>query len=117
MLAVYGVISWAILSNDLNVRSEIRWLFHSREYEAAVLAQPVSPNGNLQHIDWDGWGFAGEDTEVYLVRDPHDSLLAAAKGHRPGKFTGLPCNVVRVHRLERYWYFAVFYTDTNWDDC
>jgi hypothetical protein len=57
------------------------------------------------------------DTEVYLVLDPSNSLSAATKSHVPGKFNGLPCEVVQVHRLESHWYFVVFYTEASWDNC
>jgi hypothetical protein len=35
-----------------------------------VLAQPASANGEFRHVEWDGWGWAGQDTTVYLVFDP-----------------------------------------------
>jgi hypothetical protein len=117
MLAVYGILSWAILSNYLDARSEARWLLHSRQFKAELLAQPTWPNGELRHIEWDGWGFAGMDTEVYLVSDPSNLLSAATKSHVPGKVNGLPCDVVQVHRLESRWYFVLFYTDTSWNHC
>jgi hypothetical protein len=69
----------------------------------------------LRHIEWDGWGWAGMDTTVFLVFDPADSLSTAAKSHQPGKYNGLPCEVSRVRRLRSHWYNVQFYTDEYWD--
>jgi hypothetical protein len=51
------------------------------------------------------------------VNDPSDRLDEAAKKGVPGKFIGIPCEAVRVHRLESHWYTVLFYTDTGWTDC
>src|SRR5580698_10876482 len=67
-----------------------RWLIWSRSYKAEVLAQPDSSNEELKHIEWDGWGWAGMDTTVYLVFDPTDSLSRADPRH-PEKYKGIPC--------------------------
>ena len=99
------------------MRSEVRWLWSSKTYKAQVLAQPVPANGDLRHIEWDGWGFAGNDTVVYLVFDPTDSLATAASSHGPGKFKGIHCPVPEVRRLEKSWYTVLFYTDTAWNSC
>jgi hypothetical protein len=118
MLVVFWASSWGLLKNALEVRSEVRWLFLSRHYKAKVLAEPVPANGELKHIEWDGWGFAGAgDTDVFLVYDPSDSLSAAAKNQAPGKFNGIPCEVYKIRRLESHYYTALFYTDTSWDQC
>src|SRR6202035_4018692 len=90
-----------------------RWLARSRYYKSEVLAQPTAV-GELKHIEWDGWGGAGQDTTVYLVYDPTDSLVAAARDQKPGKFNGVPCEVFRVRRLESKWYTVQFYTDELW---
>jgi len=68
----------------------------------------------LKHIEWDGWGWGGQDTTVYLVFDPTNSLSAAAKVGQPGKFSGIPCEVFLVHRLESQWYTVQFYTNEFW---
>jgi hypothetical protein len=96
------------------VRSAARWFASSHRYKAEVLAQPASAVGTLKHIQWDGWGWAGQDTTVYLVFDPADSLSAAARSHRAGKFKGLPCEVDSVSRLETHWYTVQFYTNEFW---
>jgi hypothetical protein len=114
MLLVYWVVSLILLKNSFVLHSTAQWLFHSEEYKAKVLAQPAPANGELRHIEWDGWGWGGNDTVVYLVYDPDDSLSAAAKSHSPGKFSGIPCEVYRVRRLESHYYTVLFYTDTGW---
>lgn len=117
MLAIFWVLSVPLFKNYLAIRSAERWLIWSGDYKSRFAAQPTSANGDLKHVFWDGWGWGGENTEVYLVFDPTDSLSAAAKSHQPGKFDGLPCKVDRVFRLERNWYAAQFFTGTDWDHC
>ena len=89
----------------------------SRRYKSQMISQPAATIGELRHIEWDGWGWAGQDTTVYLVFDPDDSLSGAASSQRSGKFAGIPCEVVRIHRLESQWYRAEFYTNQRWGDC
>jgi energy-coupling factor transporter transmembrane protein EcfT len=114
MLVVYWAVSAALVPNYSAIRETSRWLGWSHDYKDEVLAQPASGNGELKHVEWDGWGFPGAgDTTVYLVFDPTDSL-AAAKSHRPGKFNGIPCEVPLVRRLESHWYSVLFYTDEWW---
>ena len=108
-------MSWALLRNELGIRSEVRWLWRSKAYKAQVLAQPVPANGDLRHIEWDGWGFAGADTTVYLVFDPNDSFTAGSR--TSGKFNGIPCEVPEIHRLERDWYTVLFFTNAGWGYC
>lgn len=107
------VIAVAIAWNFNAVRSAARWLAWSQHYKAEVLAQP-NVSEEWKHIEWDGWGWAGQDTTVYLVFDPTDSLSTAAQEHRPGKFNGLPCEVYAVDRLEKNWYAVRFYTNEWW---
>jgi hypothetical protein len=117
MLFVFWITSWGLLKNALEVRSDARWLLFSKQYKARVLAEPVRSNGEMRHIEWDGWGWVGIDTTVYLVFDPNDSLSAAAKSHSPGKFSGIPCEIYRVRRLESHYYTVHFYTETDWGHC
>src|ERR1700733_10136383 len=91
-----------------------RWLVWSRSYKAEVLAQPNSANEELKHIEWDGWGWAGMDTTVYLVFDPTDSLSQAARSRQHGKYRGIPCEVFLVRQLETHWYTVWFQTDDEW---
>jgi hypothetical protein len=118
MLVAYWATSWGLFKNSLELRTTIRWLLWSKDYKTKVLTQPNSANGGLKHIEWDGWGFPGAgDTVVYLVFDPDDSLSTEARGHSPGKFSGIPCEVLRVRRLESHYYSVLFYTDTDWGHC
>jgi hypothetical protein len=78
------------------------------------LAQPQPTHGELKHVEWDGWGWGGQDTTVYLVFDPADLLSQAASSHHPGKYNGIPCEVFLVRRLESQWYTVQFYTDEWW---
>ena len=112
-LGALFVVAMAIAWNFYTVRSASRWLAWSARYKAEVLANPTV-KGELQHIEWDGWGWAGQDTSVYLVFDPTDSLSAAARNNRPGKFYGIPCEVPVVDQMERNWYAVQFYTNEAW---
>jgi hypothetical protein len=117
MLVVYWAVTWGLFRNSFDLRSVGRWLLWSKDYKAEVLAQPESPNGELRHIDWDGWGWGGSDTTVYLVYDPADSLSVTTKNHPSSRFSGIPCEVPRIRRLESHWYSVVFYTNTVWSRC
>lgn len=102
----------------LAIRTDARWAIWSRHYKADVLAQAASSNGDLKHVEWDGWGFApAGDTTVYLVYDLSDSLSNAGRSGQPGKLDGIPCAVANVKRLERNWYTIQFYTNEVWDHC
>jgi hypothetical protein len=114
MIAAFFTVSWLLF----HISDNVRWLVSSKKYKAEVLAQPKPAINELQHVEWDGWGFAGSgDTVVYLVFDPNDSLSVAAKSRSPGKFSGIPCKVPDVRRLEDHWYTVLFYTDTDWNNC
>jgi hypothetical protein len=115
VFVVYSIFSFALLKVHYTIRNAARWTLFSSRYKSDVLAQPVPANGELKHIEWDGWGFPGAgDTTVYLVFDPTDNLAAAAKSHQPGKFDGIPCRVPLVSRMQRHWYAVLFYTDEFW---
>jgi hypothetical protein len=117
MLVVYCAVSWGLFRNSFELRTIARWLLFSKQYKARVLAEPVRANEEMRHIEWDGWGWGGNDTTAYLVFDPNDSLLTAAKSRSPGKYSGIPCEVYRVRRLESHYYTALFYTETDWNSC
>jgi cell division protein FtsW (lipid II flippase) len=100
------------------VRNKSRWLTQSRSYKSAVLAQPISPRGELKHVEWDGWGGPGAgDTTVYLVFDPNNSLSSRIKPNSDSIPPGIPCKVFKINRLESQWYTVQFYTDTAWNYC
>jgi hypothetical protein len=97
-----------------------KWLLWSHKYKNEVLAQPLSTNGDLKHLEWDGWGWGGQDISVFLVFDPMDSLREAAKNTRGGRFNGIPCEVSLVRRMEAHWYILFFnyYVDqSSWERC
>jgi hypothetical protein len=84
--------------------SRARWFVRASEYKTKVMSEPLGQNGSLRHLEWDGWGFPGAgDTVLYLVFDPNDQLLDASITGRPGKYAGVPCEVVRVRRMEKNW--------------
>jgi hypothetical protein len=115
---VFCLISWWCWNNSYLIRAHGRWLVASSSFKGKVLSQAVSASGELKHMEWDGWGFAGAgDTTVYLVYDPTDSLALATRREHPGKLKGVPCQVFRVNRLENNWYSVRFYTGTDWNHC
>lgn len=117
MLVIYCSISLGLFKYSRELQSATRWGLLSKGYKAKVLAQPNPSNGELKHIEWDGWGWGGNDTVEYLVFDPNNSLTTAAKDHLSGKFGGIPCEVPLVRRLEKHWYTVLFYTDETWNNC
>jgi hypothetical protein len=118
MLVVYCSVSAVLFVNYSAVRDDARWLLWSKGYKAQVLAQPAYASGELKHVEWDGWGFPGAGyTVVYVLFDPNDLLAAETRSRTTGKFSGIPCEVYLVHRLENHWYSVTFYTDTDWDGC
>lgn len=120
-LAILWIVSMSFFlfdsSHPIAIRSMARWLVSARAYKTQVLEQPQPPNGELKHIDWDGWGMFAQNTDVYLVFDPSDSLWKAALSGEPGKFDGIPCEVQLVRRLESHWYSVIFYTGEGWEQC
>jgi len=98
-------------------RWRLAWLLDSGKYKTEVLAQRQGQRGGLQHIEWEGWGWGGQDTQVYLVFDPNNALAQAARTGLPGKFPGIPCQVPSVTRLGSRWYTVQFYTTTDREHC
>jgi hypothetical protein len=118
-LIVFCIVSFLLFTNSRNLRTSVRWLLWSKNYKAQVQAQPYSPKGDLKHVEWDAWGWGGQDMTVYLVFDPSDSPSKATAGRLPVKSTRIPCPVANIHRLERNWYTVLFpfYVDESWDNC
>ena len=114
LIAASLVITVAVAWNFYSIRTATKWFLWSQRYKSEVLAQSGGASGELKHIEWDGWGWAGQDTTVYLVFDSTDSLSVAAANHASGKFNGIPCEVAQVSQLESYWYTVQFYTDEFW---
>jgi hypothetical protein len=119
-LVVFSAVSWSLFRFRTTARLHpiARWLLWSKDYKAQVLAQPEPSTGILKHIEWEAWGFPGAgNTTIYLVFDPTDSLSTPAKTHSSGKFSGLPCEVPEVRRMESQYYAVMFYTDSDWSHC
>jgi len=116
-LFLFLVIASVLVWNYSAAETESRWLLSSRRYKTAMLSRPAPPDGELKHVEWDAWGWGGENTIVYLVFDPTDSLSSAAATREPGKFAGIPCKVPKVSRLESQWYVVTFYTEQDWGRC
>jgi hypothetical protein len=116
-LIAFLAVSGALLKEEGTLRPALRWLVWSRHYKAEVMRMPDSSKGELKHLEWDvsGWGPVGP-TIVYLVFDQNDSLSTAAKSHEAGHFSGIPCEVPRVQRLESHWYAVTFYTEETWGE-
>jgi hypothetical protein len=108
-------IAWGF--DYLGWHSRAKWLLSASEYKTKVTSEPIGQDNSLRHLEWDGWGFAGKETVVYLVFDPKDQLLHASSTGTSGKYPGIPCEVYRVRRLEKDWYVVEFYTEQGWDNC
>lgn len=105
---------WVVFEQHSALGSTAKWLARSHQYKAEVLALPEPTQGELKHVEWDGWGWGGQDTTVYLAFDPTDSLSQAASSHQPGKYNGMTCEVFLVRRLQSHWYTVQFYTNQDW---
>ncbi len=115
-MLLLGIVGIWLFSPSL--RTTVWWAMLAQYYKREVAALPAPANGQLRHIEWDSWGFAGVgDTEVYLVFDPSNGLAAAAANKTSGRFPGLPCEVSRVRQLESGWYTVLFYSETTWEQC
>jgi hypothetical protein len=116
-LAIFVIFTAVLFTNFVDTRDGVRWFVYGRALKAEVVAQPGPTPGPLKHVEWDGWGFGGNDTTVYLVFDPTDTLATAANARKSGKFGSLPCEVFRIRQREKEWYTVQFYTNTDWDAC
>jgi hypothetical protein len=116
-LATFWLVSIPLLANYMTVRTTFRWIVVSHSIKKKVLAEPLPSDGELRHVDWDGWGMFSLNTSAFVVFDPTNSLSAAAKNHERGRFPGIPCEVARVRRLENQWYAVEFYTGGEWGPC
>jgi hypothetical protein len=117
MILVIFATSLILFRNDFLIHTWGRWITQDSQSSAAVLAQPAPAAGDLKHVEWDGWGWGGNDTTVYLVFDPSDSLASAAKNHWSGRISPALCGIARLQRLKKHWYSVVFYTNEAWGDC
>lgn len=116
-LVAVAVTSFAILKLQDPIRESLRWLLWSNRFKAELLASPAPRPGELRHVEWEATGFAGvANNTIYLVMDPSDALHSAAQIGSPGKYPGIPCEVLKVRRLESRWYSVRFYTDEAWGE-
>jgi hypothetical protein len=117
MFIVFVVFTAILFTRFTDIRNASRWLTYARVYKAEVLSGSEPGGGQLRHAELEGWGFPGAgDTVVYVVFDPMESLAAPSKTRASGRFTGLPCDIFRIQRLENSWYAVQFYTGTDWDN-
>ncbi len=119
-VATVWLISQTLIFHNIEIRSFTRWCLWSGQYKNKVLAQPASVDGSLKHIEWDGWGWGGQDFSAFLVFDPADSLSVPAKSNQSGKMKGIPCEVSGVRRMDSHWYIVYFdaYVDqASWNSC
>lgn len=119
VFALWALSAFFVLY-DFQIRTFIRWTLFSHRYQNQVLAQPASLNGSLKHIEWDGWGWGGQDFSVFLVFDPTDALRESARAHRLGKVPRLPCAVSEVRQMDPHWYIVLIdgYVDqSSWTEC
>jgi hypothetical protein len=118
---VFLFTAGAMLKTQEELRPSLRWGLWSRRLKAQVLVQPSASNGELKHIEWDGWGGTPVgDWTAYVVYDPTDSLAVEVKAGRSGsykKLKGIPCDVDSVRRLETHWYSVVLGMNEWWDRC
>ena len=113
---VVAVVTFAGISLTLShfvyqLRPLTRWLLFSTRYKSQVLKQPASGAEGIRFMNWDGWGWAGADTEVYLVYDPSDTLQRG-RAEAPGKTEREILEKAQfIQRLSPGWYSATLYTD------
>jgi len=55
MVAVFGGASWLLFRVSDDVRTTGRWLIQSGRYKTEIRVQTNSTNGELKHVEWDGW--------------------------------------------------------------
>jgi len=115
MLTLFLLVSGTLLVSEASLRPRLRWFLFGRSYKAQVIAQPIPANGELKHVEWDGWGGVPVgDWTAYVVFDPTDSLSEVAKSNSSGEFKGIPCNVDDVRRLESHWYSVTLSMNEFW---
>jgi len=118
VFVAFLAVTAVVVLNQSHFRPQLFWLAWSHRYKSEVLATSARSNGEFKHIEWDGdgWGSgATGDWMSYVVFDPSDSLSAATKSDVPEKYSGIPCTVIRVRRLEKQWYSVVLDMNQFWD--
>jgi hypothetical protein len=103
---------------ETTLRPVLRWAFFSHKFKQQVLSQTTQPNGTFRHIEWDGWGGAPVgDWTAYVVFDPEDSLKTMTGRWHPGVIRAIPCDVLRVRKLEPRWYSVELEVNEWWNNC
>jgi hypothetical protein len=118
VFAAFLAVTAVIVLNQAHVRPRLHWLVWSQLYKSEVLASTARPDGEFKHVEWDGdgWGSgATGDWMSYVVFDPSDSLSEATKKNVPAQYSGIPCTVIRIRRLEKHWYSVVLDMNEFWD--
>jgi hypothetical protein len=88
------------------------------QFKSQVLSQSIQPAETFRHVEWDGWGGAPVgDWTAYVVFDPADSLQTVTSLSHPGVVQGIPCEVLRVQKLEPHWYSVTLEMNEWWDQC
>jgi hypothetical protein len=113
LLTFYVLSSWQMVRRPEQVRAELRWLVNARTWKSEVLQEQPRSNDGLRCLIWDSWGMFAQDTDVYLVFSPDDSL----RNYSPSNLSGLPGPVWRMQRLEKQWYSVTFFTNDGWNGC
>ncbi len=116
-LVILCAASFILCRRYDDIRVAIRWALWSKDFKAAVLAQPVRYRSEFKHVKWDVWGWGGSGaTTAYVVFDPDNSLAKAAESDPSDMvIIPLPCSAAKVRRLEKSWYAVVLYTGSTWD--
>src|ERR1700761_5010706 len=107
LVFAFWALSVFVDFHNFQLRTFIRWTLFAHQYRNQVLAQPEPLDGSLKHIEWDGWGWAGQDFSVFLVFDPTDALDEPARVHQFGKVPRVPCAVSEVRQLDPHWYIVI----------
>jgi hypothetical protein len=117
VLVALGFLGASVLMflSTQHLRPWARWLVGSGHFKQEVQLQPANPRTGIRFMEWDGWGFAGSDTIVFLVFDPTDMLGEGLRKHTPSRFAEFAQHVWFYERLERCWYSVTFYTNDPWD--
>lgn len=118
VFAAFLAVTAVVVLNQSHVRPRLHWLVWSQRYKSEVLASTALRDGEFKHVEWDGdgWGSgATGDWMSYVVFDPSDSLSKATKKNVPAQYSGIPCTVIRIRRLEKHWYSVVLDMNEFWD--
>jgi hypothetical protein len=109
-VVTFVCVSFAMSHSETHLRPWARWLIASSSYKSQVIAQPITDPSGIRFIEWDGWGWAGMDTNVYLIYDPSDTLKFGAHKVQGKKSVEITEKAQFIQRLEHNWYSATLFT-------